>query len=423
MKNESREDSGADLLSAERRSPAVKIICFAAAAAVIGAGAWWYFGRDAGAGVRYVTQKAVRGPIDVTVSADGTLNPMRTVSLGSELSGIVSKVNVDVNDPIKVGQVLIELDTRKLKAQVAQYSAAVLSAEAERDKQEASLREAQLKLRRMNELNRLSGGKMPSRTELETQQASVDTAKAAVNAAKASIDDAKASLSTAETDLSKTQIKSPIDGVVLTRSVEPGYAVAATLQAVELLSLATDLRRLELQVSVDEADIGVVKPGQEAYFTVGAYPNRRFPATLKKVAYGATTTENVVTYTTYLDVDNADMLLRPGMTASVTISTAHKDKSLMVPNSAFRYTPKVQKSGSAVKSMMPMPPHRDSEKSVKEQTQHGESERTIWVLRSGEPVRVDVVAGLTNGTQTEIVSGDVKEGDAVIVDQQKAPAR
>jgi HlyD family secretion protein len=348
MTNESREDAGADLLREERRSPAVKIICLAAAAAVIGAGAWWYFGRDAGSDVRFVTQKAVRGPIDVTVSADGTLNPVRTVSLGSELSGIVSKVNVDVNDPIKVGQVLIELDTRKLKAQVAQYSAAVHSAEADRDKQVATLREAQLKLKRMNELNRLSGGKMPSRTELETQQASVDTAKAAVNAAKASIDDAKASLSTAETDLSKAQIKSPIDGVVLTRSVEPGYAVAATLQAVELLTLATDLRKLELQVSVDEADIGVVKPGQEAYFTVGAYPNKRFPATLKKVAYGATTTENVVTYTTYLDVDNADMLLRPGMTASVTISTAHKDNALMVPNSAFRFTPKLQKSGSAV---------------------------------------------------------------------------
>lgn len=161
-----------------------------------------------------------------------------------------------------------------------------------------------------------------------------------MQSARASIEDAQATLAQAQTDLSKADIKSPIDGVVLARSVEPGYAVAASLQAVELLTLATDLRELELQVNVDEADIGVVKSGQKAYFTVSAYPDRRFPATLKKVAFGSTETENVVTYTTYLNVDNKELLLRPGMTASATISTAHKSDVLLVPNSALRFRPR-----------------------------------------------------------------------------------
>ena len=263
---------------------------------------------------------------------------------------------------------------------------------------------------------------MPSRTELETQQAAVDTAQAQVAVSEASIADAQASLKTAETDLSKAMIKSPIDGVVLARSVEPGYAVAASLQAVELLTLATDLKSLELQVAVDEADIGVVKEGQKAYFTVSSYPNKRFPAVLKKVAYGAKTTENVVTYTTYLDVDNTDMLLRPGMTASATISTAQKDQVLLVPNSAFRFAPKKspEKSASMANMMAPRPPHSAAAKQAKVTVQHGETQRSLYVLRDGQPVRVRVVTGLTDGMKTEIVSGDIAEGDKVVVDQQKA---
>ena len=261
---------------------------------------------------------------------------------------------------------------------------------------------------------------MPAKTDLETQKATVLTAKATVEVARASIADAEATLSTAKTDLSKAEIKSPIDGVVLARTVEPGYAVAASLQAVELLTLATDLRTLELQVDVDEADIGVVAAGQDAYFTVSAYPNRRFAATLKKVAFGATTTENVVTYTTYLNVDNSDLLLRPGMTASATILTAQKDDVLLVPNSALRFKPRTteKKSGSAV---MMGPPHRmGSSKTVRDEVQHGERERTLYVLRDGKPVEAKVVTGLTDGTRTEIVSGEIREGDKIVVDQRRS---
>ena len=377
-----------------------RVLYWGAGLAVVGAVG--YFGWQATQKtevVTFVTEDARVGDILVTVTADGTLKPLRTVSLGSELSGIVRKVNVDVNDVIRNGQTLIELDRANLLARVASGEAGLQSAKASLAQAEAQLNEAQVRYDRQLELHRLSGGRMPAKTDLETQKATVLTAKA---------------------DLSKAEIKSPIDGVVLARTVEPGYAVAASLQAVELLTLATDLRTLELQVDVDEADIGVVAAGQDAYFTVSAYPNRRFAATLKKVAFGATTTENVVTYTTYLNVDNSDLLLRPGMTASATILTAQKDDVLLVPNSALRFKPRTteKKSGSAV---MMGPPHRmGSSKVVRDEVQHGERERTIYVLRDGKPVEAKVVTGLTDGTRTEIVSGDIREGDKIVVDQRRS---
>ena len=375
-----------------------------------GGGWYWWLGQQQGPKANYVTQTAKTGNLDVTVSADGTLNPIRTVTLGSELSGIVRKVNVDVNDEIKTDQVLIELDTRNLDSKVASARASLASAEAKLAESKATLKEAQVKDKRLKELNKLSGGKMPSRTDLDAQEAAVATAKAAVEVAKATIADAQAALETAETDRSKANIKSPIDGVVLARSVEPGYAVAASLQAVELLSLATDLRELELKVNVDEADIGSIQSGQKAYFTVSAYPDKRFPATLTKVAYGATTTENVVTYTTYLNVDNA----------------AERRNVLLVPNSALRFTPRTSAvqdfSGSAATMFMPRGPHNGSSKRVKEDISASQSvrERTVYILRNGDAVPVSIKTGLTDGTRTEVISGDLKDGDQVVVDQQRA---
>ena len=372
MTEQENNDRTKLLLKDESRSRYVLWAAGGVLAALV-AGAWyWYQGTQNTNAVKYVTEAVERGDVHVSVSADGTLAPVRTVSLGSELSGIVREVNVDVNDEIKEGQSLIVLDKRNLEAKVLQNRASLRSAEASRRQSAASLREAELKLKRMQELNRLSKGTMPSKTELETQAASVDTARAAVAVADANIADAMASLQTAENDLSK-------------------------------------------------ADIGVVKQGQKAYFTVSAYPNRRFPAELTKVSYGATTTENVVTYTAYLQVDNQQMQLRPGMTASATISTADKQDVLLVPNSAFRFRPKAASESDKPKmnAMMPGPPHGAASKKVKEIAQHGQASRTVYVLRDGKPVRVDVVTGLTDGMQTEIVSGDIAEGDKVVVDQQK----
>lgn len=422
MSNANEQKKNSVNLEEAKRPAYVKWLVAGTVLVVAGGGWYLWMQSQVHDDVKYVTEQVDKGGIHVTVSADGTLTPVRTVTIGSELSGIVREVHVDVNDTVTQGQALVTLDTRNLLAKVQQYRAALQSAKANQAQSLASLKEAELKLKRMKELNRLSKGAMPSRTELESQTASVETAKASVAVAKANVSDAEALLKTAETDLSKAEIKAPIDGVILTRSVEPGYAVAATLQAVELLTLASDLRALELQVAVDEADIGVVKEGQKAFFTVSTYPNKRFPATLRKVAYGAKTTENVVTYTTYLNVDNADMLLRPGMTASATISTADKNDVLLVPNSAFRYQPKfaMKSSGAKMPGMMPgRSPHDGGTKKVKELAQHGELQKTLYVLKDGKPVLVNVVTGLTDGMQTEIVSGELAEGDQVILDQQK----
>lgn len=393
----------------------------AAGVAVVCLALWWTFS-GAPEKVSYMTKPVQTGDLIVTVSADGTLKPVRTVSVGSELSGIVSRVNVDVNSVVKVGDVLIELDCAKLESAVNQARATLTSAEAKLLEAQAVYAEAKAKLARYEELNRASAGKMPSRAQLDEQRATVKKARAGIAVAQASIDDAKATLQTNETNLSKAFIRSPVDGVVLTRSVEPGYAVAASLQAVELLTVATDLHELELQVDVDEADVGEVRPGLKTTFTVSAYPDRPFPATLTKVAYGASSgTDKVVTYTTYLAVKNLELKLRSGMTATAIIETARKNDVLLVPNTALRFRPEVKtQSDSATRLMMPGPRHA-GQKTVKETTRavSGQS-RTVYVLnQKGNAVKREVKTGMTDGTMTEILSGDLKAGDKVIISQLK----
>lgn len=395
-----------------------KITVFVASACAI-AGAWWFWGTGAEK-TQYVTVDATRGDLVVEVSANGTLEPNRTVSIGSELSGIVSRVLVDVNDVVKRGDVLIELDTAKLKAQVQQAEASLESAKASELEAKAVLKAAQAKYARLENVRKLSGGKTPSKAELDEQIAAVDRAKAGVSTALARIKDAEATLQTKRTDLSKAYISSPIDGVVLSRSVEPGYAVAASLQAVELLTLATDLRELELEIDVDEADVSVVKPGQKASFTVSAYPNKSFPATLQKVAYGPMKTNNVVTYTSYLTVNNEDMLLRPGMTATARIITDSRENVLLVPNTALRFSPKQSMSKSAVSSLM-MAPRAKREKTAKEVgSPTTKRQRTIWVLRGNQLEPVRVTTGATDGNQTELIAGDLREGDKVVTSQLRS---
>lgn len=409
------------LFGKAKTMPVWKRAACAAGVAVVCLALWWTFS-GAPEKVSYMTKPVQAGDLIVTVSADGTLKPVRTVSVGSELSGIVSRVNVDVNSVVKVGDVLIELDCAKLESAVNQARATLTSAEAKLLEAQAVYAEAKAKLARYEELNRASAGKMPSRAQLDEQRATVKKARAGIAVAQASIDDAKATLQTNETNLSKAFIRSPVDGVVLTRSVEPGYAVAASLQAVELLTVATDLHELELQVDVDEADVGEVRPGLKTTFTVSAYPDRPFPATLTKVAYGASSgTDKVVTYTTYLAVKNPELKLRSGMTATAIIETARKNDVLLVPNTALRFRPEVKtQSDSATRLMMPGPRHA-GQKTVKETTRavSGQS-RTVYVLnQKGNAVKREVKTGMTDGTMTEILSGDLKAGDKVIISQLK----
>lgn len=374
----------------------------------------------------YVTTPLSKGNITLTVSANGTLEPTRSVDIGSELSGTVTRVLVDVNDRVKAGQVLVELDTSKFRDQVSSSRASLAAAQAAQAQAQATLTESRATLARSEEVAKLSGGKVPSATELDIARAAADRALAALNSAKANVDVARATLSTDETNLSKASIRSPMDGVVLSRSVDPGNAVAASLQAVTLFTVAESLTQLQLEASVDEADVGSVKVGQKASFTVSAYPSRRFPATITRVAFGSTTTNNVVTYVATLEVNNADLDLRPGMTAVATIVATERDDVWLVPNTALRFTPTASAAaagkssgGSILSSMMPRLPSSSRAKvaGVESKTP---GMRQIWVLRDGQAVSIPVETGISDGRSTEVSGEGLTEGLSVITDQRSA---
>jgi HlyD family secretion protein len=385
---------------------------------------WWQAQQQARAVPVYVTEPLRKGDITLTVAANGTLQPTRSVNIGSELSGTVKRVHVDVNDRIKAGQVLVELDTAKLMDQVTQSRAGLASAQAQLAQAGATLKEAQATLARFEEVSRLSGGKVPSATELDSAKAAVERAVASEAAARAGVSEARAGLATTETNLSKASIRSPINGVVLSRTVDPGNAVAASLQAVTLFSVAEDLTQLKLDVAVDEADVGAVKVDQKATFTVSAFPSRRYPATINRVAFGSTKTDNVVTYTTTLNVDNSDLSLRPGMTAAATIVAKEAKDVLLVPNTALRFSPAntaaaPAASGSILSKMMPRPPTTARPKTAGVDRRAG-GPRQIWVLQDGQPVAMQVKTGISDGRNTEISGEGLTEGMAVITEQRAA---
>jgi HlyD family secretion protein len=402
-----------------RPTPWFAIVVVAALAA---AGWWWQSHRGDATVPHYVTEPLARGRLVVTVTANGTLQPTNKVDIGSELSGTVSRVHVDVNDHVKKGQVLAELDTEKLGDQVSRSTAALRVAEAKVRQVEATLADARGNLKRLQEVARLSGGKVPSQAELATAEATLARAEADLASAQASVVDATAALSSDQTNLRKASIRSPINGVVLSRSVDPGNAVAASLQAVTMFTLAEDLKQLKLDVNVDEADVGRVHEGQKASFTVSAYPNRDYPATVTRVAYGSTIKDNVVTYVAELEVGNDDLSLRPGMTVTAVITAAERDGVLLVPNAALRFSPDsgagAAAGGGIVSRLLPRMPNQAPRRAG---VKAGAAQQ-LWVLQDGKPVAVPVVAGATDGRVTEVAGEALKPGLAIIVDQSKAGA-
>ena len=401
-------------------------IGLAVLAAAAGGIYFWQAQKESNAAPVYVTEALRKGNLTLTVAANGTIVPTRVVSIGSELSGTVKRVLVDVNDVVKKGQVLVELDTAKLDDQVLRSRAALASAQAQLAQTAATVKEARAGLARFEEVSRLSGGKVPSATELDGARATLERAVAGEASASATVAEARATLSTDETNLSKASIRSPINGVVLTRTVDPGNAVAASLQAVTLFTIAEDLAQLRLEVAVDEADVGSVKVGQKASFTVSAYPSRRYPARITRVAFGSTKTDNVITYTTWLEVDNSDLSLRPGMTAASTIVATERNDVLLVPNTALRFTPAAAvvaapaASGSVVSKLMPrMPPRSGGRRAA---GNGNAAVRQIWVLQDGQAVAIAVTPGISDGRMTEVSGPDLKEGMAVITDQRAAGA-
>ena len=398
---------------------------------VLGAAAlWWWSGQSAKSEPRYQTERVTRGTLQVTVVANGTLAPTRAVSVGSELSGTVARVLVDVNDRVRKGQLLVELDTSRLQDEIARAQAGLASARARVAQTAATLQETRAQAARKEEVWHLSGGKVPSAAELDAARAAVERAVADAAASQAAVADAQAGLHASQTSLGKASIRAPIDGVILTRSVDPGNAVAASLQAVTLFTIAEDLKRMKLQVNVDEADVGQVREGQTAHFSVSAWPRRSYPARITRVGFGSTTKENVVSYLTDLEVANDDLSLRPGMTATATIAAVERPDVLLVPNAALRFNPSVAAapaaaSGSLLSRLMPRMPTGGGQRRAGPGGGTGSAAgqgtpRQVWLLREGSAVPTSVRTGLSNGRLTE-VSGALQEGEFVIVDQLSNP--
>ncbi len=368
--------------------------------------------------VQYRTQEIVRGNLTVIVTATGTLQPTNKVDVGSELSGIIKSVEVDYNDRVKVGQVLAKLDTSKLEAQIAQAKAALESAKAKLLQAQATVSETRSKLSQLQRVWELSNKKVPSQSELDAAEAAFERAKADEASAKALVSQAQATLEAYETDLSKSLIRSPVNGVVLTRSVEPGQTVAASFQAPVLFTLAEDLTQMELHVNVDEADIGKVKEGQKATFSVSAYPNRSFEGRITQVRYGSSTTSGVVTYETVIKVLNSDLSLRPGMTATADIVVKKVENAILIPNAALRFTPPAQEekrpSTGLVGALLPRPPRSAFRQG--EGISTDKKHQRVWTLKEGQLLAIPVTIGSTNGNMTEVVDGDIKPGMKLVVD-------
>ena len=344
----------------------------------------------------------------VEVSATGTLQPLTQVDVSSELSGVVRSVSAEENQRVAKGDVLAELDATRILAQIERAQANVAAASARVSDAEVTLRETEQTLARSSQLSQRG---MVTEQAQETATAARDRAASAVEIARANVAIAEAELRLQEADLAKSTIYAPIDGIVLTRSVNPGQTVASSMSAPVLFVIAENLETMELKAAVDEADIGRVASGQEARFTVDAFPERRFDAAIRDISYASVETEGVVTYQARLNVDNQEMLLRPGMTATVDIVTRRADGVLLVPAAAFRFSPPVEETGGWSIQSLFMPRPRFG---MRRPSGGADAGRQLYVLEDGQPKAVRVVTGDTDGEKVEIVSG-LSAGDRVVV--------
>jgi HlyD family secretion protein len=389
------------------------------------------FAGDAAA--EYSTAPVRRGDLRVTVSATGKLAPTNQVTVGSQLSGLVTRVVVDVNDRVTAGQPLALIDPEQIDDQIRAGEAQVNAQAAQVAQAEATVAEAQAQLRRLEEVRRLSGGRVPSDTELQTGRANAQRATATLRAAQANVASARAQLAQSQTQRQRAVIVSPVSGVVLARQVDPGQTVAASFNTPTLFVIAEDLSQMKLEVSIDEADVGEVKVGQRATFTVDAFPGRTFPAAITRVDLGsnqtvasasasssstasATTTAQVVSYAADLSVANPTLQLRPGMTATADIVTSEKKNVLLVPNAALRFRPPAAASGSGGPLQFGPPRRRGT---AERQVTAGRGARqTVYVRNAdGTPRAITVVTGNSDGSMTEVTGGDLKPNMQVITGQ------
>ncbi|MBT8476461.1 MAG: efflux RND transporter periplasmic adaptor subunit [Alphaproteobacteria bacterium] len=380
----------------------------AAAVLAVAVMAYWAFGPNAETPIQYETTKVARADLTITVSATGTVEPTNLVEISSELSGTLEAVNVDFNDVVEEGTVLATLDTTKLRAQLDVSRASVSSAKARVAIAQVSLNEAQELFRSAQELDTRG---VITHEAFISRKAIFERAQAELASARAEQELAEATLQMHQAELDRACICSPISGVVLDRTVDPGQIVAASLSAPVLFTLAEDLSKMELQVDIDEADIGRVAVGNAAQFTVDAYDDRRFPAKITEIRFAPETIDGVVTYKAVLNIDNSDMLLRPGMTATADITVDFIEDALVVPNAALRYAPPTEAEGGERSGLLGMLiPEAPPQARVTDS-------RSVWVLREDAPAQVAVRTGPSDGNLTQIVEGALDVGDSVITDQ------
>lgn len=365
------------------------------------------------AAFRYTTQAAIQDDLTIEVTATGTLKPLNQVDVGSEMSGIIDAVLVDFNDRVQQGQVLARLNTDEQRARVVQAQAALSAAEARVLQAQATVLETDLKLKRCQSLQKQ--GHCPPQ-DLDTAQAAHARADADEASSKALVAQAKATRDVEQTRLEKTVIRSPIDGIVLKRQIEPGQTVAASLQAPLLFTLAENLSQMELSVAVDEADIGKVQEGQHATFTVDAYSDQVFPAQLKQVRLAPLGEEGgVVSYETILSLNNEALLLRPGMTATAHIKAQELKQVLQVPNAALRFSPPpIQEKQT--RGFMDMLLPRWGSRNRQPRNKDNGKRKQVWIISDGQPKAIDVQTGPSDGRMTHIISGELQAGTEVITD-------
>lgn len=374
---------------------------------VLGFGLLWWSSYRTASAPHYQTVAAKTGSLTVTVSATGVVNPVDQIQVGSEISGTVKSVNVDFNDHVTRGQVLAVIDADQLQAQAERAQATLNAAEADVASKQAALNLAESNQARTATL---AAHSVVSPQQLETGASGLQQAQAALNASQAQVKVAQADLAADQNQLSKATITSPIDGVVLERNIDPGQTVAASFQAPVLFTIANDLTQMQLLVDIDEADAGTVKEGQNATFTVEAYPNERFNAKVTQLRLDPETVSGVVTYKAVMSVDNAKLLLRPGMTVATDVVVDQVDHGLLIANATLRYTPPAATSGGNFLTRM------FGATAPKPQTpaQAAGGQKQVWVLRNGTPVAVPVTAGLTDGAWTAVTAGDIQAGDQII---------
>ncbi|MES3099228.1 efflux RND transporter periplasmic adaptor subunit [Sphingomonas faeni] len=386
---------------------------------------------------QYSTQAAQRGNLTVSVSATGKLAPTTQVTVGSQLSGLVTKVVVDVNDRVTAGQPLALIDPEQLDDQIRQTSAQLAANQAQVAQAQATVAESRAQLNRLEEVSRLSGGRVPSKTELQTGRADYARAVAAQKVAEANVVASRALLAQNQTQRARAIIRSPVTGVVLARQIDPGQTVASSFNTPTLFVIAEDLTKMKLEVAIDEADVGEVKIGQKASFTVDAFPGQTFPATITRVDLGSnltvssatsstttttTSTGQVVSYAADLTVANPSLTLRPGMTATADIVTSDKRNVMLVPNAALRFKPSAdgaKDSGGGIAGSLTFRPRRGAGGPAARTAKLDRgSQQTIYIKGAdGTPQPVQITTGDTNGTMTEVLSGNLQPGAQVIIGQ------